>query len=59
MAKEHFIYWLSTDDSEGDSVAPDCYYLRDARRAAKKLAKELGCCVYINQCEDIIDVEYP
>lgn len=59
MAKEHFIYWLSTETSGEDGVGGDCYYLKDAKREAQKLANELGECVYINQQEDIVDVIYP
>lgn len=59
MTKEHRIYWITTESSEGDSVASDCYYLKDARKAAQKAANELKECVYINQGDDIIDVVWP
>lgn len=59
MAREHFLYWFTTDDSEGDSICPDCYYKRDAVRQAQKMANKLNKEVYINQGEDIIDVIFP
>lgn len=54
--REHQIYWFTTEDSNGDSVASDCYYLKDARKQAQKLAKQLKTDIYINQGENIIDV---
>lgn len=59
MPRKHQIYWFTTDDSEGDSVCSDCYYLHDARRQAQKLANEWQKEVYINQGENIVDVAFP
>ncbi len=59
VPREHLTYWFTTDDSNGDSVCQDCYYLRDARRQAQKLANEWQKEVYINQGNDIVDVAFP
>lgn len=59
MPREHQIYWLSTEESGEDGVGRNWYYLRDARRQARRLAKELNTEVFINQGENIVDVEFP
>lgn len=58
MAKEHLIYWLSTEQSGEDGVGCNWYYLKDARKEAKKLAKELNADIYINQGGDIVEVVF-
>ncbi len=59
MAKEHHIYWLSTEESGEGGVGRNWYYIKDARREAQKIANEQNTEVYINQAEDIVDVIYP
>ena len=54
MAREHQIYWLSTEESGEDGVGKSWYYIRDARSEAQRLANELNCDVYINQGDNIV-----
>lgn len=59
MAREHQIYWLSTEESGEDGVGKSQYYIRDARREAQQIANKLNCDVYINQGDNIVDVLSP
>lgn len=59
MAREHQIYWLSTEESGEDGVGKSWYYIRDARSEAQRLANELNCDVYINQGDNIVEVISP
>lgn len=58
MAKEHLLYWLSTEQSGEDGVGRNWYYLKDARREARLLASKLKEDIYINQGGDIVEVVF-
>lgn len=58
MAKEHLLYWLSTEQSGEDGVGRSWYYLKDARREARLLSSKLKEDIYINQGGDIVEVVF-
>lgn len=42
MAKEHQIYWLSTEESGEDGVGRNWYYIKDARKQARHTPTEVS-----------------